>query len=60
MDKEVLLQYLKEIESSYELLIQHIEEFGTDEEYNDFYHDCEDIETGINNLEYFISKIKTT
>ena len=59
MNKEILKQYLDEIKSSYESLIQHVEEFGTDEEYADFYHDTEDIETGLEQLSNFIyNKIK--
>jgi hypothetical protein len=58
MDKEVLLQYLKEIESSYQSLTQYIEEKATDEEYNDFYENVEILGKGIGDLNYWISKNK--
>ena len=58
MNKEILLQYLHELESSHELLTQYVEENATDEEYNDFYTDVEDLTTGISNLSFWINKLK--
>ena len=56
LNVELIREKINMIQSCYEEISSHVEEFATDDEYTDFYHDVE-METEIENLRVFLRSL---